>query len=212
MTSIPSLVRDRSNEWLRAQNVPIHPYLPLIGREKLRPAPDVARRIVAQYCLAGIANDADPKKLLDWLDKEGGIGFLEPSDLASLQQESHTGEQINQLSWAEEALYMLCWCGKLATQLPSPDQECDLANLFSSIPPEREIADFIADLSLRDPDSIVQALDYYYSLHASIVHPELWNGIDPASVLCIPAVLERRHALEWISSPSEGWADIELNT
>lgn len=80
--------------------------------------------------------------LVDWLNSERAIDCLEPSELETLQQASHTDKQLNELSWMQEALCVLRWCGNLVDELPRPDEECDLTSAFASIPPENHCGIF----------------------------------------------------------------------
>jgi|GEM_PF-1242872 len=207
-----TLVRRKSIEWLAAHNVPNHPNLPLLGHKNLRSSHEVAQRVVALYCMAGIANGADSAMLLDWLEADGGINCLEPAEIATLLEPSHSEERLNELSWIQESLYTLCWCCVLVEELSFPNNECDLSGVFSEIPPERNISEFVSSITLRDQNTIFQALDCYYCLHAALVHPELWGNPQTKSIPLLQIVLERRHALEWIFSRQETWGDIVLDT
>lgn len=212
MNADPISIRRESLKWLNEHSVSIHPHLPLLEINKLRSPRDVAQRIVALYCMAGIANGADSAMLLDWLKADGRIDCLESSEIATLRQSTHSDERLNELSWMQESLYTLCWCSAVVEDLPFPDRECDLSRAFPKIPPERDFEDFAASIMLRDQYTLFQALDCYYNLHAALVHPELWNGPDRKLIPLLQIVLERRHALEWICSPLGPWRDVVLDT
>lgn len=207
-----SSIRLRSHSRLASLGVPTHPKLPLLECSNPRSIGEIAKRVVALYCMAGVANGADQSMLSDWLQSEGWDDFLEQPEVELLHQRAYTDEQINQMSWMQESLYVLCWCGGLVKDLALPESECDLSGVFPSIPPEVDFQEFVESLQMRKSNVVWQELDYYYNLHASLVHPELWSGRDIHSKFILPVVLERRHALEWICAPERSWDDIPLDT
>lgn len=212
MDNAPSSIRQQSHSRLASLGVPVHPNLPLLECLQPRSVQELAKRVVALYCMAGVANGADQSILFNWLKSEGWTDFLERPELDLLHQSAYTDEQLNQMSWMQESIYALCWCGGLIKDLALPQSECDLSDIFSQIPPEVDLSEFVESLQIRNADVVWQELDYYYNLHASLVHPELWTGRKMRSMFILPVVLERRHALEWICAPKRSWVEVSLDT
>lgn len=205
-------IRQRTEILLQQGNVPLHPHLPLLDTEGIRAAEEVADKIISLYCLAGVANGADAGMLLDWLTEAGGLASLDASDRRILEDVNLPESLLNELSWKQESLYTLCWTSGVIEEIQWPDKECDLSNAFPAIPPEVPISNFKGAIALRESRAIIEALDLYYNLHASLSHPELWNGQNPATAMKIEVVLERRQALEWVCSDVAEWNDISLDT
>lgn len=205
-------VRQRTHALLQQRGIPSHPYLPLLDAEAIRPAGEVADKIVALYCLAGLANEADGGLLLEWLAEEDSLAVLDAGELKLLEEPELPEDLLNELSWKQEALYALCWAAGIGEEMPWPDSEVDLSEVFPGIPPEVPIESFRTSLALRERWALIEALDLYYNLHASLSHSELWGGRDPERVLSTEVVVERRPALEWLCSGKLDWDEVSLDT
>ena len=207
-----SEIRQRTDALLQRRNIPRHPYLPLLEPGGIRAADEVADKIISLYCLAGLANGADAAMLLEWLTEADGLESLDAKDRDVLECANICERLMNELSWKQESLYTLCWASGLIKEIQWPKKECDLSKAFSKIPPEVPINQFRRSLTLRPSITLNETLDVYCNLHASLMHPELWNGRNPTEALKIEVVLERRQALEWVCSDSLDWDEISLDT
>lgn len=205
-------IRKKTLLLMQKSNFPIHPYLPLLDIKALRAKDEICQRIIALYSLAGIANGEGADMLRDWLVEEGGWKFLSELEKAVILSQQLSSDDLNELSWKEESLYILCWAGDLVSNLPSPGELCELERIFEHIPPEKSFSEFFTSLTPRSPLEIVEVLDFHYCLHASIVHPELWENNEINKNINRGLVLERRQALEWLCSTSVDWGDISLDT
>lgn len=205
-------IRLKSESVLTSRAVPIHPHLPLLDIPQFRGAEDIGERVVALYAMAGLANGADRAMLQDWLRSECAWKFLSAAEQEILEADRLDRRLMNELSWKQESLLVLSWCGNLIDELPWPDTEADLRSIFGSIPPEIPVQDFIRSSCTRKLDDIVQQLDIYYCLHAALNHPEIWKGAEWRQRPKIEIVLERRQALEWVCNRSVDWDEIYLDT
>ncbi|RLA51911.1 MAG: hypothetical protein DRR42_09070 [Gammaproteobacteria bacterium] len=203
-------VRNRTESLLFSEGVPLHPNLPVIENVSLRAGEDVAKKIVALYAMAGLANGADGESLREWLMEENGWNYLSTEDKLKLESVSLSQTDLNELSWKQESLYALSWSGSLIGKMIWPDSEANLESVFDLIPPEKPIKSFVRNFVLRPERELVEELDLYYCLHAAAVHPELWGRKDMK--LKMEVILERRQALEWLCSMSIEWKDIPLDT
>lgn len=210
--SLHSTARLHTKCELEARGIPLHPHLPLRDERVTRAPRRVALQLVALYALAGLANGAEPKMLAEWLLEEGVWEFIPEAERRLFSSQAALGQALNELSWKQESLFLLCWAGKIVPSLPFPDKECDLGPVFSSIPPEVRCLDFIQSFALRNQDDVIAQLDLYYCLHAALRHPELWRGTRPGDTVAYPIVLERRRALEWLCCAETSWHDVALDT
>lgn len=214
------VVRTSTMRLLSKRKVPINPNLPLLDVDIVRTPTDVARKIISLYALTGLANDASPALLKEWLQDEGAWGFLTEIEQSYFSQKELHEEVINELSWKQESLCVLVWAGGIVKDLGWPVRECDLTDAFTKIPPELPVHDFINTFKLKRGkvglikkyNDVVKMLDLYYCLHASFKHPELWGReSDITKTIKGEVVIERRHALEWLCSEKD-WDDIALDT
>ncbi len=205
-------IRNQSIITLDQKGIPINRNLPILDNLLLRSKEDIASRLVIQYAFAGLADEASPEFIKEWLEENNLFNELNDNERNFLISKSLTDEQINELSWKQESLWALCWVGKLSSELGFPIRECDLSNIFSNIPPDVDCQDFISNFLVRDEWEIIRAVDLYYCLHSSYRHPELWIDKDFPASLKIEVLLERRLALEWVVDPNTTWQDISLDT
>jgi hypothetical protein len=211
MTNMRS-IRDNTSKVLSKNNIPIHPYLPLLERASLKSPLEICQRVVALYSLAGLASGAAGDLLKEWLVVENGWGFLSDIEQEKLNSVNLTQEELNELSWKQESLYVLCWCILIIEDLVWPSSEANLSDIFPRIPPEVSVSNFIGSLELRSEEQVIQMLDLYYCLHAAMMHPELWEGAVVSNQLKMEVVLERRQALEWVCSKTVQWDEVSLDT
>jgi len=205
-------IRNNTLKVLSENNIPMHPNLPLLERGNLKTPSEICQRIVALYSLAGLSNGAEGDLLKEWLVAENGWSFLSDIEQEKLNNGNLTREELNELSWKQESLYVLCWCIFIIEDLVWPSSEANLDEVFPRIPPEVPISNFVGSARLRAEEEIIQMLDLYYCIHAAMMHPELWKGAVISSNLKIEVVLERRQALEWVCSKKSQWDEISLDT
>jgi hypothetical protein len=193
--------------------VPLHPHLPRRTERHLRRGHDVARQIVILNALDGLVNDTDPKFLKKWLKDQGIWDQMEEKDHQYFKG-NISKEMLSELSWKSESLFTLAWTCGLAAEVPPPSREVvsELKPIYDKIPPEVEVDAFVSGTELIAVKTIVEELDFYYCLDAAVRHPELWKS--PADIGCLNhgAILERRHALEWIADPKTAWHHVTLDT
>lgn len=205
-------IRNQSIITLDQKGIPTNRNLPVLDNLQLRSKKDIASRLVIQYALAGLADDVSPEFIKEWLEENNLFSELNNIERDFLVVKSLNNEQINELSWKQESLWLLCWIGTLVDELSFPAEECDLSNIFPFIPPDVDCQYFISNFLVRDEREIIQAVDLYYCLHSSYRHPELWVKKDFPGPLKVEVLLERRLALEWVVDPNTAWQDISLDT
>ncbi|WP_127024968.1 DUF4272 domain-containing protein [Rheinheimera mangrovi] len=207
-----NLIRLKTKEKLIKHGIPLHPHLPLISGCLEKNSEDIARRIVGLYVMLGLARDADPDLLWNWLEENEFLSFLSKDEMNILQKEQLSQEDINVCSWKQESIYVLCWFVGLAEDLPHLDVESELDEMFSKLPPEISFDELIESFSYRENDELLLALDFYYCLNAAIRHPEIWDDESKLKNIKFAAVEERRRAMEWLIAKENNWDQIALDT
>ncbi|MCA9679711.1 MAG: DUF4272 domain-containing protein [Kofleriaceae bacterium] len=211
MTSYQRMRRASLARLARA-SLPAHPHLPLLDDRVQRTPDAVARRLVALYCVTGLANGASGPAMRAWVDEERLDAGFEAAELELLAHEALTEAQLSEASWCQESLYYLAWALRLVDEMTWPTIECDLEGLFPRIPPEVAPARFFAKARLRREQDLLAEADFYYCLDASLRHDELWGG--QAVELRYPGVqivMARRRAADWLLGDA-AWSAVELDT
>ena len=206
-------IREVSRARLAGEGVPTCDALPLFGRAVTpRSSGQVAERVVALYALVGLAHDADPGKLIRWLEGARCDKALTEEERGLFQKDRVSHDEEKKLSWLQEAIYLLMWAGSRVVELPPAQGECDLDAILPLIPPEVSVADFKRSVVIRPTPELVVEADYLYQLHWAIRHPEVWHGEVEYQKLSRDVVIERRRAIEWILNRRLAWWEISLDT
>jgi len=203
-------IRQLTASKLESLGIPLNPNLPLLEHLKRRPIFDIVNRLVVEYALTGLANEASPKKLFSWI-KEIGIKDATTSRDRHFLSKRPTGQQEIDLSWRKERLIALVWSGGIIESLPFPSRDDQLDSIFPLIPPEVELHSFRENFEPRSSEELSCALDFYLCLHSAYRHPEIWEN-QGRETLPISLIRERRTALEWICYRDLEIDDIALDT
>ena len=211
MSFNPKKVRAEVLTHLKLKDIPTNEALPTIDKWVFKSSVEVAERIVSLYALTGLAHEADPISLKEWLS-EGQLYSEIPDSEKAYFEKTLSSKDIVDLSWKQEALFAVCWSGSLVREMGLPHSECNLNKVFPQIPPEVEISDFLKTFNLRGEQQIAFQTDLHYCLHWILRHPECWGTSEWPSRLNKDVLIERRRALEWITKSSIKWEDVALDT
>lgn len=205
------IIRENTVRILTQRGIPYLPQLPLIDelpKEKWKTAQQIARRLIVRYSLTGLSHDAEPKKLLAWLESESLDDEILNDERKYFEKKELSKKDIIRLSWNQESLLTLAWCLGLLSELPLPDLEADLSSIFPKIPPQIEVSKFATQSKRIDLRRILEEADLYYCYHWATRHPEKWTH--PVS-LNLDVVIERRRALDWVISDKR-FNEVTLDT
>ncbi len=212
MMNLAETTRGAVLEFLQKQGFPINLPLPLLEGADFRSSREIAERIVILYALIGLAHDADAEALKEWLIENNLYSQLLPPERDFFSQNNLSEQDAMDLSWEQEALYVLAWSGALVKELALPYSECHLEEVFHKIPPEIEVAEFLQSYVLVAEEKILFQADLHYCLHWVVRHPEVWRGLTAPKRLNEDVIMERRQAFEWMINSSTSWDDIVLDT
>lgn len=197
--------------------------------ERIRGSSDVARRCIVLYAIIAAGHDESRNKLAAWLQREGLWSAVSPKESEFLLCESPTEQQRIDATWRSEALYPLLWSLRLTSELPSPQQLCNMQLIRSVLPPLFGlVSEFVSAAKLRSDSEIREANEEIYRIHWRVRDAELRNQPTPPGKLprmpaveCDPpaesyvagAVLERHYGLNWlIGYMEQDWDDITTDT
>lgn len=206
--------RERSEEILRDQGVPINKSLPVIETEqetKHRSKDEVAYRALALLVVAVKDEGLEQPIVEKVIETYGLAGYFTPNERAFIRNETPSEHDRVQFTWRYEAAWVLLWALGYVEELPKPTGICDVPRAVKFMH-ERSAAQFIADAQLRPLNEILDQADRIYRYHWAVVDARV-NG-KPAPASLEPGVtMERHHALNWlIGYMDQAWDDVSTDT
>jgi hypothetical protein len=207
------IIRERVVQELRERGIPTNPDLPRRGPCLMRQPRKVAERIVQLFTLSGIWEDLHPGKLRDWLIKDGLFDSLEEGEHELFEkglQDQLTEQELIDLSWMGESMFVLAWSGGIVEEMPFPHEVSSRLVVYGKIPPMVPVPDFIESFRLRPTHEILYQADFHYAIHWAIVQGELNNDRSIEEFVERSTVIERRIALEWLVS-HDSWYEFCLD-
>ncbi len=211
----PNERKSQSIKILQQLNVPVLDSLPVIGpadEVRLRCPSDVARRLLCLMLVSEIARDADPEDCINYLRKNSLFENLSPTERDFIDSRNVNDQVRNNLSWRCEAAYALMWALGKFPELPVPQSETDLDDIYVHMPPfDDDPRTFIETAALIDKERIMDQSDLIYRMHWA-ARPGRTVG-NAASVLDEGVVREWHQAINWLTFyADEEWDDVPTDT
>ena len=169
-------------------------------------ATEVARRAIVLFAMHGAASGGPRSNILSWLDEQGLLDALSPTESYLLTERRPSEEMLIELGWNAEALIAVLWSMGLLDTMPT-DRDWDGSLLAERIPPtnDRSVNDFVAAARLRPLTDIArmtetlwhqlvkarEALEADESSERRIAHETAWH---------------RLAAVHWMLDANEAWA------
>ncbi|KIM11452.1 MAG: hypothetical protein KU37_04340 [Sulfuricurvum sp. PC08-66] len=204
-------IRQKTLNVLKKYEVPIHPSLPLLDEDVFCKSKDkIANRILIDYAIFALAHEGGQDFYSAWLQENCVWNDMSENEKNFFRSKLDK-KVMRKADWKLMTLYTYCWIGKIVEELQWPGTGADYNEMFHNIPEEISVESFRKNFQLREIKEIVQQLDIYYNVHASLVHAELWNNKKQLENFEIGVFIERRLALEWALS-TLNIDDISLDT
>lgn len=217
----PDDARERkacSLQQLQALGVRVPASLPpviSVGEVSLRPADEVARRMLALFAVAVRAESlatSEPLAVEEILARvPPARAALTPLEQSFLQAATPTTQRIADFAWRYEALALLQWSLGLVDRLPLPDAICDVPQTARLALDHHDEA-FIAAARLRPVTALLDALDLHLRLHWAVRQARL-DPSEPPAGLNPGVISERHHALNWlVGFEDKPWDEVDTPT
>jgi len=212
--------RERSQQRLVAEGVPINPYLPAIegeGEASIRSKADVVNRAMALTIVAVRAQGMDVEDARALVGKYDLADHLTPVEAAYLADDEPEVADHVQMVWRYEAAAMLLWAVGLADELgftDAPGKPTGIidAPTLTEIMAKRTAEQMHADARLRPAAELLDAADMIYRYHWAAREAGL-NGEPIPAGLDMDVIMERHHALNWlIGYLGQDWDDVSTDT
>jgi hypothetical protein len=199
----------RSEESLRAGGIRVNHALPLIEEpSELTPrtARDVAIRawVLGHIVYLGYGNTG--KQVLDQLESVGLIGWISPRERELCSTSELSEHQQAWAAWHIEAVHGCAWALGMVDTAPLDDCPDTLASLFKV---KTDPWPSIESASLRGYDEIYYRSDAMYRVHWAAVESRFGG---PQLSQPEPAVLMRRHSIDWVAGSPYDWDEVPLDT
>jgi len=201
---------------LKSLNIPFIEHLPLIEEEsevKIRTAKEIAERTLVLTYLSYISGVPDEReKVIDFLQINSLWEKVSPEEKKLFQKEELTEQEIVNISWRSEAIWLLLWTILKVDKLELPTEQVELSEIISRLP---EFLDdpkiFIENASIRPTTEILDISDLTYRLHWATRNANLNNLPMPAD-LSLSVIMERHYAINWVTLYADEWDEITADT
>jgi len=135
---------------------------------------------------------------------------LTPDEQAWMQNDTPDNRAMAKFGWRYECVPVLLWALGIEATLAVPQTICDVPEITRTV--LGTDWDAVEDqLTVRSPGEVLDQADLYYRIHWAIVDSRVGSTPEVVGVEH-RAIVERRHALEWLIDPATSWDDISLDT
>ncbi len=206
--------RERSAGRLATLGLATPDYLPVTVADEealLRPAQEVARRVIALTAVALRAEAVEQPRIVKFLQGKNATKALSPEELKFLKQAQPDEAEMRKLTWRYEALWTLLWALGHIDRVGPPNFQCNAKHavqLVQQAAPEQ----FVGQAKLRPAAEILDELDFYYRAHWHAVNARQ-AGHPPHPDLDPDIIYERHYALNWLTTYMyQAWDDVRTDT
>ncbi|MBN1162584.1 DUF4272 domain-containing protein [Patescibacteria group bacterium] len=202
--------KDRSEQILKEQNIPVNPNLPGIKSKDevvLRTKEETVDRAL---CLAAVSLKQDGLEQADieeFIKDHDITDKFSPSEIEFIKTESVSLQGKIQFTWRYESLWVLLWALGYLKALKYPGKLCNPAIAIQIIS-SKTLEEFQKYAKLRDISEILDQADLIYRYHWAVLDARIKNLPIPGK-LDAGVVQERHYALNWlINYRNQGWDNV----
>lgn len=213
---VPEALRrkERSENILRTEGVPVNKSLPVIETEKeahYRSKDEVAHRALALLVVA-VKGEGSEQPRVDKVIKNYGLqSFFSTKERRFVDELSPSEHDRIQFSWRYEAAWVLLWALGYVEKLEKPAGICDVQRAVKFMS-DRTSEQFIAGAKLRPLREVLDEADRIYRYHWAVVDARI-NGRSTPAGLELGVTMERHYALNWlIGYMGQEWDEVTTDT
>ncbi len=194
-------------------NVPVSESLPVVEDSKsikARSTDEISKRAIA-ITVAAVKGEGMPHDEVMEIVKEWGINtYFSPDELQYINNPNVTEQERIKFAWRYEGLDILLWALGYKSDLPQPNQICNVKEDVGIIVNNK--GKLLANNSkARSIGEILDMADYYYRLHWAAIELRI-NG-KSSEAINEEIIMERHYALNWlIRYMNQEWDDISTDT
>ena len=207
------LRKQRAESVLAAEGVPVNATLPMIESEAevvLRSPREIADRLRALSIIAARGGGLSEAQTRGFIAERDIGPHLTPAERAFLDTPEPSDHDNMQLSWRNEAAWVLFWAlGHVDGQLGPPRDMCDVDAMT-------DVVINMPDLegpSPRSANDVLNEADLIYRYHWAVRQAGI-DGKPPPAGLHPGVVMERHHALNWLIGYGDNadWDEVGTDT
>ncbi len=208
--------KKQTEKYLKSLNIPFIDHLPLIEEEsevKIRTAKEIAERILILVYLAYVSEVPDEKEnVMDFLKANSLWDKVSPHEKELFQKEELTDQEIANISWRSEGVWLLLWTINKVEKLELPTEQVEISEIVSRLPKFlSDPSEFIKTSIVRPTTEILDIADLIYRLHWAARNANLNNQPMPAN-LDLSIITERHYAINWATFYADDWDEITTDT
>lgn len=208
--------KKETEKYLKSLNIPFIDHLPVVEEEsevKIRTGQAIAERILVLVYLAYISEVPDQREtVIEFLKTNLLWEKVSPDEKVLFQKEDLSEQEIANISWRSEAVWLLLWSINKVEKLVLPTKQIDINEIVSRLP--KFLTDpkaFIKTAKVRPASEILDISDLMYRLHWAARNAQLNNQPMPAN-LNLSIVMERHYAINWVTFYADEWDEITTDT
>ena len=208
--------KKHTEKYLKSLNIPFIDHLPLIEEEsevKIRDAKEIAERILILVYLAYVSEvPGERENVIDFLKANLLWDKVSPEEKEIFQKEELTDQEIANVSWRSEAVWLLLWTINRVDKLELPTDQIEISEIVSRLPKFlTDTKEFIETAIVRPTTEILDVSDLIYRLHWATRNADLNNQPIPAN-LDLSIIMERHYAINWVTYYADEWDEISTDT
>jgi len=208
--------KKHTEKYLKSLNIPFIDHLPLIEEEsevKIRDAKEIAERILILVYLAYVSEvPGERENVIDFLKANLLWDKVSPEEKEIFQKEELTDQEIANVSWRSEAVWLLLWTINRVDKLELPTDQIEISEIVSRLPKFlTDTKEFIETAIVRPTTEILDVSDLVYRLHWATRNADLNNQPIPAN-LDLSIIMERHYAINWVTYYADEWDEISTDT
>ncbi len=190
--------------------------MPLIEEEsevKIRDAKEIAERILILVYLAYVSEvPGERENVIDFLKANLLWDKVSPEEKEIFQKEELTDQEIANVSWRSEAVWLLLWTINKFDKLELPTEQVEIPEILSRLPEFlTDPSEFIKTAIIRPTTEILDISDLTYRLHWATRNADLNKQTMPAN-LSLSIIIERHYAINWVTYYADEWDEITTDT
>lgn len=211
--------KKETEELMKSLDIPYDETLPILPEEsdtKIRTAKEIAERILIlehlSYSMEVLDEPEERALTIQYLKDNSLWKKTSPKEKELFKKESLTKQEITNMRWLAEDIWLLLWITSKVDTIEFPTDEVDATKIVPIIPEIMESCkEFIKTSKLRSTSEILDMADLLYRLHWSTRNAYLNNLPMPAD-LDEGVIRERHYAINWVIYNAKEWDEITTNT
>lgn len=205
--------KKRQTEKAKSLGLPTTDALPVVedaAAIQPRSAEEIAKRAIA-VAISAVKGEGMSHTDIQGIVSEWGVGdYFSPEEKHFIDDAQATDQERVKYAWRYECLDVLLWSLGYKSELPAPNEICDVKMDIGIITDNK--GDLLSkNAKLRPMAALLDLADYYYRLHWAAIELRIKN--QECNTIDEEIIMERHYALNWLTRyMAQAWDDITTDT